>query len=102
MVMGLFLSVVIDIINVLRGAVKAENHPPVGPDCYGPKPFERAFQRMQPEPRQIHVGDGWGGVKGSQNILRLANVFRVYTAWVVLFKQPFQSLVADCFYQSDP
>jgi hypothetical protein len=39
MVIGWFLSVVIDIINVLRVAVKAENHPPVGPNGHGQKPF---------------------------------------------------------------
>jgi hypothetical protein len=35
--MGWFLLVVIDIINVLRTAVKAENHPPVGADCNPPR-----------------------------------------------------------------
>jgi hypothetical protein len=50
---------------------------------------------MQPESRQIHVGNGTGGVKRRQNIPQLANVFRVYAAWVVLFKKPFQSPVAN-------
>ena len=63
MVMGWFLSVVIDIINVLRVAVKAENHPPVGAYCNRPKAFRRAFERMQPESRQIHVVNGSSGVK---------------------------------------
>jgi hypothetical protein len=96
MVMGCFLSVVIDIIYVLRVTVKAENHPPVGPDSYGPKTFHRSFERMQPEPRHVHMGNGWGSVKRRQNITQLADVFRVYAARVVLFKKPFQSLVADC------
>jgi len=91
---GRFLSVVIDIINVLRAAVKAKNHPPVGAYCNGPEAFRRAFERMQSEPRQIHVGDGSGGVKRRQNIPKLADVFRVYAARVVLFRKPFQSLVA--------
>jgi len=86
--------VVIDIINVLRAAVKAKNHPPVGAYCNGPEAFRRAFERMQSEPRQIQVGDGSGGVKRRQNIPKLADVFRVYAARVVLFRKPFQSLVA--------
>ena len=102
MVMGWFLSVVIDIINILRAAVKAENHPPVGAYCNGPEAFRRAFQRMQPEPRQIHVVNGSSGVERCQNIPQLANMFGVYAARVVLFKKPFQSLVADCPYHPAP
>src|ERR1035441_9649611 len=102
MVMSRFLSVVIDIINVLRAIVKAENHPPVGAYRDGPEAFRRAFERMQPEPRQIHVGNGWGGVKRCQNIPQLSNMFRAYAARVVLFKKPFQSLVADCPYHPVP
>src|SRR5262245_59501833 len=60
MVMGGFLSMVIDIINVLRAVVKAENHPPVGPDSYSPEAFIRALERMQPEARHVHMGDSWG------------------------------------------
>ena len=96
MVMGWFLSVVIDIINVLRAVVKAENHPPVGAYGNRPKAFRRAFERMQPESRQIHVVNGSSGVKRCQNIPQFADVFRVYAARVVLFKKQFQSLVADC------
>jgi hypothetical protein len=95
MVMGCFLSVVIDIIYVLHVTVKAEHYPPVGPDSYGPKTFHRAFERMQPEPRQIHVDGGLSSVKRRQNIPQLGDVFRVYAARVVLLKKPFQSLVAD-------
>jgi hypothetical protein len=94
--------VVIDIINVLRVAVKAEDYSPVGAYCNGPKAFKRAFERMQPEARQIHVANGSGGVKGRQNIPQLANVIRAYAARVVLFKKPPQSLVADCPYHPVP
>jgi hypothetical protein len=41
------------------------------------------------------MGNGWGSVKRRQNIPQLASVFGVYAARVVLFKKPFQSLVAD-------
>jgi len=100
--MGWFRLVVIDIVNVLRVAVKAENHAPVGPYRNGPKPSVRAFEGMQPEPRQIHVSNGWGRVKRCQDIPQLANMFRVYAARVVLFKKPFQSLVADGPYHPVP
>jgi hypothetical protein len=102
MVMGWFLSGVIDRINVLRAAVKAENHPPVGAYCNRPKALRRAFERMQSEPRQIHVVNGSSGVKRCQNVSQLPNVFRVYAARVILFKKPLQSLVADCPYHPAP
>jgi hypothetical protein len=102
MVMGLFLSVVIDIINVLRAVVKAENHPPVGAYCNGPETSRCAFERVQPKTRQIHVVNGSSGVKRCQNIPQLGNMFRVYAARVVLFKKPFQSLMADCPYHPAP
>jgi len=53
---------------------------------------------VQAEARQVHVGNGWGGVKRRQNIPQFANVFRVHAAWVVVLKKPFQSPVADCPY----
>ena len=100
MVIGRFLSVVIDIINILRAIVKAKNHPPVGPDSYSPEAFHLAPERVQPESRQVHMGDGRGSVESHQNIPQLADVFRVYATRIVLFKEPFQPLVADCPYQS--
>ena len=57
---------------------------------------------MQPEPRQVHVDNGRGGVKRRQNIPQLPDMFRVYAARVVLFKEPFQPLVADCPYHNLP
>jgi hypothetical protein len=50
---------------------------------------------MQPESRQVHVGNCWSGVKRRQNIPKLANMFRVYAGWIVVFKELFQPLVAD-------
>jgi hypothetical protein len=94
--------VVIDIVNILCTAVKAENHPPVGPYGHGPRTFHLAFERMQPETGQIHMGSCSGGVKRGQNIPQLVNMFRVYPAWVILFKEAFQSLVADCPYHPGP
>jgi len=86
---------VIDIINVLRARVKAENHAPVGAHCNGPKALLLAFERMQPESRQVHVVNRGSCVKRRQNITQFARMFRVNSAWVVLLKKPFQSLVAN-------
>ena len=47
------------------------------------------------------MGKRSGSVKRCQNIPQLANMLRVYAARVVLFKKPFQSLVADCPYHPD-
>jgi hypothetical protein len=41
-------------------------------------------------------------MKRSENIPQLVGMFPVYAAWVVLFKQSFQSLVADCLYHPEP
>jgi hypothetical protein len=89
MVMGCIVSVVIGIINVLRVAIESKNHTPVGPNGHRPKAFHLACERVQPESRQVHVGNGRGGVKRRQNIPKLANMFRVYAAWAVLLKEPF-------------
>jgi len=56
---------------------------------------------MQPESRQIHVGNRGSGVKCRKNIPQLADMFRAYAAWVVLLKEPFQTLVADCLYGAE-
>jgi hypothetical protein len=90
--------VVIDIINVCRAIIEAENHPPVGPDGNGPNPFHPTFERMQPEPRQIHVGNRGSSMKRCQNIPQLGSMFRVDAAGVVLFKKPFQPSMADTLY----
>jgi hypothetical protein len=93
---------VIDIIDILRVVVETEDHPPIGLDGHSPKAFHLALERMQAEPGQVHVGNGWGGVKRRQNIPQLANMFRVYAAWVIVFKEPFQPLVANCPYHILP
>src|SRR5271165_6786530 len=61
MVMDRFLSVVIDIIDIFRVLLKAENHTPISAYRNGPA-LEFASERVQPEPRQIHVGNASGGV----------------------------------------
>ena len=85
---------VIDIIDILRAVVETEDHPPVSPNGHRPKAFQLAYERMQPESRQVDMGNGWGGVQRRQNIPQLANMLRVYAAWIVVFKELLQPLVA--------
>ena len=68
MIMGRFLSVVIDIINVRHAIIKTENHPPVCPNGHGPKAFHLAFERMQPQLRLVHVSNRWCGIQRRQDI----------------------------------
>jgi hypothetical protein len=68
MVMGWFLSVVIDIINILRAVFKTKNHPPVGPNGHSPKAFHLAFERVQPQLRLVHVSKRRSWMKRRQNI----------------------------------
>jgi hypothetical protein len=48
---------------------------------------------MKPEPRQVHMGNGRGGVKCRQNIAQLAGMFRVNAGRIILLKQLFQPLM---------
>ena len=57
---------------------------------------------MELKPRQVQLGNGWGRVKRRQNIAELLSMFRVYAAWVILFKQPFKPLVENCPYDPAP
>jgi hypothetical protein len=102
MVMGFLLSVVIDIINVLRVSIEAKNHPPVGPNSHGPKAFLLAFERMQLQLRLVYVSNGLGGMECRQNIPQLVGMLRIHAPWVVLLKKPFQPLVANGPYHSLP
>ncbi len=102
MVMGWFLSVVIDIINILRAVVKTENHPPVG--AYGNRleAFHLAFKRMQPQPRLVQVGNRGRGMNSRQNIPQRLGVFRIYPPRVILFEKPFQPPMANGPYHAVP
>ena len=83
---------VIDVKGV--GANKAKNHPPVCAYRYGPKTFELACERMQPETGHIHVSHDAGRVEPRENIAELPGVFGKNAARVVVFVKAFQSLVA--------
>jgi hypothetical protein len=81
MVMDWFLSVVIDIINILRAVFKAENHPPVGANGHSPKALHLAFKRIQPQPRLVQMSNGRGGMKGRQNIPQRLGMFQDLPPW---------------------
>jgi len=81
--------VVIDIINILCAVVETKNHPPVSAYGHGPEASHPSFERMQAKRRQVHMGDGGGGVKRRRNVPQFANVLRVYAARIVLFKKAF-------------
>ena len=85
---------VIHIVNVKRvGVGKAEDHPPVCSNRYRPKPLELAFERMQPKAGHIHIGYATSRVEPRENIAHLNDVFGENAARVVVFIEPFQSLV---------
>jgi len=87
--------VIIDIVNVLRAILKSKDYAPVCPDGHGPKALHSAFERMQPQLRLVDVSNGWGGMECRQNIPQIFGMFRVYTPWVIVFKELSQPLVAN-------
>jgi hypothetical protein len=85
---------VVDIINVLGVAViEAENNPPVRSNGDGVETFQLTFQRVQLKPRQIHVCNRVGSGKPRQNVAKLAHVFSVHVARVVILMKALQSFV---------
>jgi hypothetical protein len=87
---------VIDIINVQNFAVgEAKYHSPVSANGHPPKSFELAFERMQPEPRQVQIGNIARGIKAGENVAQFFGVFAKHSARVIGFIKAFQSFVAD-------
>jgi hypothetical protein len=86
--------VVVHIIDVERIRIdKAENHALVCTNCYCPKALVVAFEWMQPETWQIHIGHRSSRVEPRQNIAQLNDVLCDNAARVVLFMKTFQTLV---------
>jgi hypothetical protein len=91
-----FLSVVIEIINIQRITVsKAKDYSPVCANRRGPKSSELAFERMQPETGQVHIGDTAGSIEPRENVTQPFLAFAHYAAWVIVFMKAFQTLMAD-------
>jgi hypothetical protein len=95
--------VVIDVVNILDVPFfEAKSHPPVGANRNSPEAFHLAFERVQPETRQIHMLNLRRCLKGRQNVPELVNVFRIDAARIILLEEPSQSLVAYRLYPPMP
>ena len=89
---------IIDIINVIGMAVlKAKNHAPVRAYRHRPIGFQFAFELVQPESWQVHIGNRKGGIEPCQNITQLDCMFRHNAARIVVLMQAFQSFMARPF-----
>lgn len=87
---------IIEIVDIERVAFrKAEDDSPVCPDGHGPKAFELAFERMEPETGKVHIRDDSRSVEPHQNIAQFLGVLARDTALVVIFIKAFEALVAD-------
>jgi hypothetical protein len=75
--------------------VKAKNHPPVGSDGNGPKPFHLALERVEPETWQIQIDGSSGRLQPRENVTELNQVLSDNTARVVVFIEAPQPLVTD-------
>jgi ArsR family transcriptional regulator, arsenate/arsenite/antimonite-responsive transcriptional repressor len=72
--------VVIDVINIQRvTSCNAQDNSPIGANRYRPESLELTLERMQPKARQVHVGNGPGGIEANQNVTQFAYVFRLKT-----------------------
>jgi hypothetical protein len=75
--------------------VKRKYDSPVGANRNRPIAFQGTLERVQPEARQRHIRDRFGGVKTRQNIAQLLNVPGRHPAPVVVIAEAPQALVAD-------
>ena len=46
------------------------------------------------------MGNSRGGMKCRQNITQLVDMFGTDSAWIILLKKPFQSLVTNCHFMN--
>jgi hypothetical protein len=88
--------VVVDIINVQGFTVdEPKNYPPISANCHRPKPFELAFERMQPKTCYVHISDISGGIKAGKNIAQFFRVFGNYSPGLVTLIKASQPFVPD-------
>jgi len=87
---------VIDVIDVHHVAVrKAKDHPSIGPNRHSPKTPKFALERVQPEPRQVHIRNRTGSIETHQNVSQLRRVLSNHAARIVVLVKPPQSFVAN-------
>ena len=87
---------VVDQVDVMGMAgIEAENDTPISSDSHSPKPGQIALERMQPEPRQVHLSDLIGLIETRENALNLVNLIRPELAPIALLVQSPQSTVPE-------
>jgi hypothetical protein len=87
---------VVDVFNVRHIAISdAKNHTPVRANAHRPQPSQFAFERMQPKPWQVHIGNVGRDIKAGKNVAQLFSVFCMHSARVIIFMETSQALVAD-------
>jgi hypothetical protein len=86
---------VINQLNVIDlSAIKAEDNSPVRSNCYGPKAFPVALQRVEVKTGQPHVVNGVGFVELEEDRSNLGDQVRSNAGRIVLFKEPLQAPMA--------
>lgn len=84
---------VIDQIDVgCMAALDAEHNPPVRPHCDRPEALQVAFERMQPETRQIHVVRRSGTVQDEKDVPDLIQEVGADALPLTALEKPFQPL----------
>jgi len=87
--------VVIDQINIGGVALlKAEDDPPVGAHGDAPVPREVAFERMEPEARQVELFRSGRFVETGQHTGDFVHVLRVHLAPVIVFVKSSQAAMS--------
>ena len=74
---------------------EAKDYPPVGFYDNAPEAPPIAFQGMQPETGQVHVGRDSGAIQNREDILELFNLVMPDAPRFVPLEKPFQALVPE-------
>ena len=87
---------IIDVIDVERIAFnKAKGHAPIRSNRHRPRAFRFALQRMQPEAREVHIGNRPSGVKARQNVTELFDMFMDEASRIIFLIKALQCLVPE-------
>jgi len=77
---------IINIINLEGFAVgEAKNYAPVSAYGHRPKSLQLTFERMQPEPRHVHIGNMSGGIEAGKNVAQFFRVFADHASRIGAF-----------------
>src|SRR3990172_196642 len=75
--------------------LETEDHAPVGADCYAPETPPVALERVQPEPRQVHVLRRAGPVQNGKNVPHLLHLIGADSLVLIALEQPLKPLVPE-------